>query len=631
METQVNTNEMHASGKMRLNIQRMGRFLSGMVMPNIGAFIAWGLITALFIPTGWLPNENLSKLVGPMIIYLLPILIGYTGGKMIGDLRGGVLGAVATAGVIVGADVPMFLGAMIMGPLGGFVMRKVDDMLKDKVPAGFEMLVNNFSVGIMGAVLAVAAYKVIGPVVLSLNLILKGAVETVVNVGLLPIASLVIEPAKILFLNNALNHGVLGPMGMQQATETGRSIFFLLETNPGPGLGLLLAYYVFAKGMIKQSAPGAIIIHFLGGIHEIYFPYVLMNPLLIIPVIAGGASGVFTFALLGAGLVATPSPGSIFALMAMAPRGGLLAVLAGVLVSTAVTFFLSAPIIKARGYAADEEKLEAAKTQLQGMKGKKTETETAIKLNVAVKKIVFACDAGMGSSAMGASTLRNKLKKQGIHVQVSNDAIENIPEDAQIVITHENLTARAKLAAPQAEHISIQDFIENPVYDLLVERLVEIKEKQQESQVKPIGTEELPVLQKKNILLGQRSVEKMEAIKMAGRLLADSGYVAEEYIDAMIQRENDLSTYIGNGIAIPHGVASGRMQIRKTGISILQFPDGVDFGEGLAYLVVGIAGVGNEHLAILSNLASIMEEDEIAERLKTTEDLEYVYTLFTKK
>lgn len=627
----MSTATAYSQKDMKGSVQKFGRFLSGMVMPNIGAFIAWGLITALFIPTGWTPNENLSKLVGPMILYLLPLLIGYTGGKMVGGTRGGMLGAVATMGVVVGVDIPMFIGAMIMGPLGGYCIKKFDEWVDGKVPAGFEMLVNNFSAGIIGMIITLVAYLGIGPIVLGLNNFLKVGVEGIVNAGLLPLTSVFIEPGKILFLNNAINHGVLGPLGIQQATETGRSIFFLLETNPGPGLGLLLAYYVFAKGMIKQSAPGAVIIHFLGGIHEIYFPYVLMNPLLILAVIAGGASGVFTFSLLGAGLIATPSPGSIFALMAMAPRGGVLAVLAGVLVSTAVTFILSAPIIKARSYAADEEKLEAAKTQLQGMKGKKTETETANTLNAEVKKIVFACDAGMGSSAMGASTLRNKLKKQGIDVQVSNEAIENIPEDAQIVITHENLRARAKLAAPQAEHISIQDFIENPIYDLLVERLVEAKEKHQESQVKPIGTEELPVLQKKNILLGQKSVEKTEAIKMAGRLLADSGYVTEEYIDAMIQRENDLSTYIGNGIAIPHGVASGRMQIRKTGISILQFPHEVDFGEGLAYLVVGIAGVGNEHLAILSNLASIMEEDEIAEGLKTTQDLEYVYTLFTKK
>ncbi|VBB09191.1 phosphotransferase system eiic, partial [Lucifera butyrica] len=276
--------QMHSTGGTQEKIQRFGRFLSGMVMPNIGAFIAWGLITALFIPTGWVPNAYLSKLVGPMIIYLLPLLIGYTGGKLVGGTRGGVLGAIATMGVVVGVSIPMFMGAMIMGPLGGWVIKKFDAAAEGKIPAGFEMLVNNFSAGIIGALLALLAYTGVEPVVLALNNILKSGVESIVAAGLLPLASIFIEPGKILFLNNAINHGILSPIGVQQAKEVGKSIFFLLEPNPGPGLGILLAYWVFSKGMIKQSAPGAIIIHFLGGIHEIYFPYVLMNPLLILAV-----------------------------------------------------------------------------------------------------------------------------------------------------------------------------------------------------------------------------------------------------------------------------------------------------------------------------------------------------------
>ncbi len=626
MEMQMNSSDKLSSKTMRTDIQRFGRFLSGMVMPNIGAFIAWGLITALFIPTGWIPNENLSKLVGPMIIYLLPVLIGFTGGKMIGGARGGVLGAIATIGIVVGTDIPMFLGAMIMGPIGGYVIVKVDKLFAEKVPAGFEMLINNFSVGIVGAVLAVIAYTAVGPIVLTLNEVLKNAVEGIVRAGLLPIASIVIEPAKILFLNNALNHGVLAPMGVQQVGEIGKSIFFLLETNPGPGLGILLAYFIFSKGMIKQSAPGAIVIHFLGGIHEIYFPYILMNPLLIIPVIAGGASGVFVFQLFDVGLVATPSPGSIFALMAMAPRGGLIPVLAGVLVSTVVTLLAATPIIKRRGNIEDEETLEAAKDQMKEMKVKKTMEDCVDSIHEDIKRIVVACDAGMGSSAMGASTLRNKLKSKGVHIEVVNEAVENIPKDAQIVITHESLTPRAKRVAPQAEHISIKDFIQTSAYDLLLERLTKTN-----TTTEDIPTKELSVLRIENIRLGLKSVEKTDAIKMAGWLLVESGYAGEDYIDAMIQRENDLTTYIGNGIAIPHGVSSAKKQIKKTGISILQFPEGVDFGEGMAHLVVGIAGVGNDHLTILSNLAAIMEDEAIAEEIKKTSDIEYVYQLFTKK
>lgn len=393
----------------RDSMQRFGKFLSGMVMPNIGAFIAWGLITAFFIPTGWIPNELLGSLVDPMIKYLLPLLIGYTGGKMVGGARGGVIGTVATMGVIVGADIPMFIGAMIMGPLAGFVIKKFDKVVDGKIPSGFEMLVNNFSIGILGMILAILGFFAIGPVVVVLTGILKTGVEALVARKLLPLVSLFIEPGKILFLNNAINHGVLGPIGLEQVQESGKSIMFLLEANPGPGLGIILAYWMYSKGSVKQSAPGAAIIHFLGGIHEIYFPYVLMNPLLLLAVIAGGASGILVFTILGAGLVATPSPGSIFALMAMAPKGGLLPVLAGVAVATVVSFLVAAPFIKIASKNAKEEDLEEAKGKVNEMKNINKSS---------VKKIVFACDAGMGSSAMGASKFRNKIKELNLGIEV---------------------------------------------------------------------------------------------------------------------------------------------------------------------------------------------------------------------
>jgi PTS system mannitol-specific IIC component len=325
------------------------------------------------------------------------------------------------------------------------------------------MLVNNFSAGIIGALLALLAYMGIGPVVVALNNILKAGVEGIVNIGLLPLASLFIEPGKILFLNNAMNHGILGPIGIQEAKEAGKSIMFLLEANPGPGLGILLAYWVFAKGMIKQSAPGAVIIHFLGGIHEIYFPYVLMNPALIAAVICGGASGILTFSVLGGGLIATPSPGSIFMLLAMTPKGGYFAILAGVIVSTVVSFLVAAYFVKRTASSADENELEEAKSRVKELKGVKAKSD--------VKKVVFACDAGMGSSAMGSTTLRNKFKKAGLDIEVVNFAIEDIPSDADIVITHESLTDRARAKAPKAEHVSIKNFMNSPEYDQLVKRL----------------------------------------------------------------------------------------------------------------------------------------------------------------
>jgi PTS system mannitol-specific IIC component len=363
---------------MRERIQQFGGFLAGMIIPNMGAFIAWGLITALFIPTGWVPQlfpgtaewiaDNFAPLVGPMINYLLPVLIGFTGGYMVHKTRGGVVGATATMGVIVGADIPMFLGAMIMGPLGGWLMKKIDERLEERIPIGFEMLVNNFSAGILAVVLALIGNLIVGPIVTSISEAAGSLVDAMVNARLLPLAAIIIEPAKVLFLNNALNHGVLGPLGVAAAEETGRALHFLLETNPGPGLGLLIAYYVAGKGLLKESAPSAMIIHFLGGIHEIYFPYVLAHPIMILSVISGGLAADLWFTVMNAGLVATPSPGSIFAYLAVIPRGQHFAVLTGVLIGIVVAAAVGVVILRFRP-VREEETDEEMGTATAGVPG----------------------------------------------------------------------------------------------------------------------------------------------------------------------------------------------------------------------------------------------------------------------
>ena len=482
----TNTEQRAEGGGIRVRIQRFGRFLSGMVMPNMGAFIAWGLITALFIPRGWYPNETLAELVEPMLYYLLPLLIGFTGGKMIHDMRGGVIGAVVTVGVIVGTDIPMFLGAMIVGPLAAWILKRFDRAIEGKVPSGFEMLVNNFSAGIIGAALSIGALLGAGPAIQFISRILADSVGFLIDNGLLPLANILIEPGKVLFLNNAINHGVLGPIALQQSDQLGKSIVFLLESNPGPGLGILLAYMIAGRGSAKQSASGAAVIQFAGGIHEIYFPYILMNPRLIVAAIAGGVTGSFTFSLLNAGLVATASPGSIFAYVAMAPKGELLPVLAGVLTATIASFLVAFIILKTTRQKEEEASLEIAQQRMTEMKGSTKTAEPAgaaasvqaaeeavqvQKGKAEVRKIIVSCDAGMGSSAMGASVLRKKMKTAGIDVHVSNTAISDIPGDADIVVTHRSLTDRARQQAPQAEHISIDNFMKSPEYDKLVERL----------------------------------------------------------------------------------------------------------------------------------------------------------------
>lgn len=455
---------------MKEKVQLFGRFLSGMVMPNIGAFIAWGLITALFIETGWLPNGRFAQLVGPMSSMLLPLLIAYTGGCAVAGQRGGVIGAIATMGVIVGSDVPMFIGAMIAGPLAAWVIKKFDKLVEGRIKAGFEMLVNNFSLGIIGAVLCLVAMVGITPLVNVLNSLMEAGVGFFVEHGLLPLTSVFIEPAKVLFLNNAINHGILSPMGIKQVEEIGKSVFFLLEANPGPGLGILLAYCIAGKGSAKSSAPGAVIIHFLGGIHEIYFPYILMNPLLILAVMAGGACGVFTFNLLGAGLTAPASPGSILAILAMAERHSYLGIILGVLISTAVSFLIAIPILKFMGKDTSleeaQQKKDAMKKQAKGI------AETTVPAAGKISKIAFACDAGMGSSAMGATVLKKKMAAAGIEgIEVIHTPVSSIPADVQIVVTHESLGERARHSNAGARVITITNFMAAPQYDVLVEEL----------------------------------------------------------------------------------------------------------------------------------------------------------------
>ncbi|MBM7571941.1 PTS mannitol transporter subunit IICBA [Aquibacillus albus] len=633
-----------AQSNIKVAVQKFGNFLSSMVLPNIGAFIAWGLITALFIPTGFIPNENLASLVGPMVTYLLPLLIGYTGGKLVHDQRGGVVGAIATMGVIVGApDTPMFLGAMVMGPLGAYVIKKFDQAIEGKVRAGFEMLVNNFSAGILGGLLAILAFLGIGPAVDAFTKVLVAGVDWLIDAGLLPLTSILIEPAKILFLNNAVNHGVLSPIGLEQVQEGGRSILFLLEANPGPGLGVLLAFMLFGRGTAKQSAPGATIIHFLGGIHEIYFPYVLMKPMLIVSVILGGMSGVFTLVLLGGGLVAPASPGSILAITAVTPPQGMVYVanFAAVIVAATVSFLVSAVVIKS-GKQTDED-IEEATKKMEQMKGKKSSvagkaaekaTETKGTLPEEVNKIVFACDAGMGSSAMGASLLRKKVKEAGLDITVTNTSITDIPSDAQVIITQEELTPRAQNKLPSAYHISVDNFLSSPEYDKLISSLqnkitseqAELVEESEEDavDVEPNMDKDDDLLLEENIFIGKEFSSKEEAIRFAGEVLVKAGYVEDSYVDAMIEREEITSTYMGNNVAIPHGTEDAKKAVIKSGFTVIQVPNGVDFNGEQAKMIFGIAGKDGTHLEILSDIAVICSEQESVDQMvqaKTAEEL----------
>lgn len=467
---------MENKSALKVRVQKLGTTLSNMVMPNIGAFIAWGILATLFIETGWFPNPTLSVIVSPILTYLLPLLIGYTAGFNVYGQRGAVVGAMATFGAIVGSSVTMFIGAMIMGPLGAWCIKKFDEKFQEKIRPGFEMLLNNFSAGIIGFILIILAFLAVGPVVSSLTAAIGVGVQAIINAKMLPLANILIEPAKVLFLNNALNHGIFTPLGTEQVAEAGKSILFLLESNPGPGLGILLAYSFFGKGSAKSSAPGAVIIEFLGGIHEIYFPYVMMKPLLFLAAIAGGVVGTFTFQLLGAGLSAAASPGSIIAILAMTPRGGYLPVIAGVAAAAVASFLVASVILKADRSESDslesaQAASQAAKAASKGQEVAPSQEELMISTD-AVQQIIFACDAGMGSSAMGASILREKVKKAGLDIPVTNKAISNLTDTPNtLIVTQEELAERAAQKTPSAIHVSVDNFLATPKYDEIVTRL----------------------------------------------------------------------------------------------------------------------------------------------------------------
>ena len=622
---------------MKNKIQRFGKFLSAMVMPNIGAFIAWGFITALFIEAGWLPNAKLAALNGPMLNYLLPILVAYQGGKLVGGDRGGVIGGIAVIGVNVGApDYPMLMGAMVMGPLAGFVIKKFDQAMDGRMPAGFEMLINNFSIGIFGMLLAIVGYYAIGPFMSAVLVVLKGGVQVLVDHSLLPLAAIFIEPAKVLFLNNAINHGIFTPIGIEQAAEAGKSIMYMLEANPGPGLGLLLAYWAFSKDKAtKDSAPGAIIIHFFGGIHEIYFPYILMNPLVIVGPIAGNICAILFYSITKAGLVGPSAPGSIIAFMSMSPKSSIVITALGVLIAATVSFLVSSPIVKMAGSKSLEDAQKKTSDMKAESKGQAAEVLSGADVKADdIKKIVFACDAGMGSSAMGATKFRNRIKPLNLGITVTNTSVDNVPADADVVVCQYILQDRAVKSAPQARLVAIGNFLQDPNLDTFYAELegrangTSASAPAVEPEVKEEKKAKKAVLKKEGIKTGLKSVDKETAIRAAGQLLCDLGFTNEDYIQAMVDRENMVSTYMGMGVAIPHGTSNAKETVKKSGIVVMQYPEGVDFGDEKAYLVIGIAGVGDEHLEILGNIVASLEDEELLETLKKNADVDTIMKTF---
>lgn len=598
-------------------IRKFGGYMSGMVMPNLGAFVGWGLLAALFIPAGWIPNERLNEMVSPILNYLLPLLIGYTAGYNIHGQRGGVIGAFTTMGVIVGSDVTMFSGAMIMGPLSSWLLKKFDKAVEGKVKPGFEMFVNNFSLGILGFALAIAGYFVIGPIVNAIIAVLTAGINFLIQKRLIPFLSVFMCPAQVLFLNNAVNHGIISPIAYAQAAETGKSLMFLLDSNCGPLLGTLCSIALFGKGKAKETAPMAMFIAGIAGIGEVYFPFVLANPIMIFATMGGLATSLFLLVVLGGGLAGMPSPGSLINIALMTPKDAVFANIVAIAAGFCVALLIGSFLLKTIG-SPEEADLSVAGIDLGAehnvpTAGKTEESSSGIAdTGTLIKYIVVACDSGMGSSAMGASVLKNRLRKEGYgDIEVVNAPANHIDPKADMVITLEGLLERAKMSVGNEGKIflPINNFLKESDYD---EALKIIQRQNEGENVKPILTED-------NIQLSAKVKTKEEAIRRVGEILVQNGYTTPVYIDHMQEREKRFSVYIGNHLAIPHGIESSDQEIYTSGLAVLQVPDGVEFDGNIAYIVIGIAGKNGTHLNMLSNIALICADEENIEKMRNAD------------
>lgn len=593
-------------------IRKFGGHMSGMVMPNLGAFVGWGLLAALFIPTGWMPNGKLNEMVGPILNYLLPLLIGYTAGYNIHGQRGGVIGAFTTMGVIVGSDITMFSGAMIMGPLSSWLLKKFDRAVEGKIKPGFEMLINNFSLGILGFALAILGYLIIGPVVNAIIAFLTAGINFLITRKLIPLLAVFMCPAQVLFLNNAVNHGIISPIAFAQAQEAGKSLMFLLDSNCGPLLGTLCSIAVFGKGKAKETAPMAMFIAGIAGIGEVYFPFVLANPIMIFATMGGLATSLFLLVVLGGGLVGMPSPGSLINIAIMTPKDAAVANVVAITAGFVVALLIGSFILKTVGSPEEEADLAVAGVNM-GNKENRTKERSSVRrpsIGGAIRYIIVACDSGMGSSAMGASVLKNRLQKEGYKdITVKNSSASQIDPAADMIITLEGLIERARISVDNEgkEFLAIKNFLKEADYDQAMEVIEERNGKEKGK----------PILSEDNIILNVKVKDKEEAIRYAGKILNENGYTSPKYIEHMLEREKRFSVYIGNHLAIPHGIESSDPEIYTSGLSVLQIPEGVDFGDGnTAYVVIGIAGKDGTHLNMLSNIALICAEEENIEKMR---------------
>ncbi|TDT66989.1 PTS system mannitol-specific IIC component [Hypnocyclicus thermotrophus] len=652
--------------------KRVANLISKIILENIPFFILLGILSFF-----GLEYSMLNDFKDIMHKYVIPVVVTYTAGRTIENKFGGITAVIVMGGVLSKYSFQSFLGPILIGVIAGIVIRKYREQIK-KIPyPGYEMILNNLGT-VFISLLLIMLFVYILPVYGYVQVkFLNRFKETIFNITYFPLFSVIIEPAKVFFLNNLINHGVLSVLGLAELNEKGKSIFFLLETNPGPGLGVLLAYYFYEKkkqNHVKtKDIASNIFIQFIGGIHEVYFPYVLRRLTLIPALIMGGVTAVYIFQRFDAGLVGVASPGSIIMLLVLAPVKDKIIVFFGVMISTVVTFLISY-------YILNRKEIMNGKKEIDNMFNR-------IYVNEKIKyrekiNIYVVCDAGMGSSAMGATLLERKIKKAGIrNIKVDNSSVDRIPENGDIIIVHKQLLNRIDVNESEKNIITIDDFMDSKFYDILVEKLKntidsdivlgkerkniiniekivreeklteEINKKyktkrselmkdkkelniekenkeQKENRIENI-VKNKKILYRENIQIGLKRTEKEKALKNIGKELFEKGYVTEEYIETILEREKVSSTYLSYGIAIPHGSAKGTPYIKQSGIVIHQYPYGIDYGDGkIVYIIIGIAALKDKHIQIISKLAELIDNEKISEQLSTAIDIEEIYQIF---
>ena len=474
---------------MRNAIHKFGKFYSNIMINMIGIFIFVGILSVIFGDYGWAPNENIYAISQFVYSYVIPALIAYAAGNHMGQIyekrpdvpktginhAGGAIAVMAAAGVMIADKNCAILGAMILGPVCGLLWKHVLEPLTRKAVQGMEMLTRNLVAAIVGAAFSIAAYYVLTPVLSAVTHVIMMGVDWLIAHKLICLTSILIEPAKVFFLNNSIHHGILLPLAMQQAEQNGSSMLFLLETNPGPGLGVLLALWLSNRKKRKEYA-AYMFVECIGGIHEIYFPEVLANLWLLLALIPGGMAGILcmsVFHVASAGLV---SPGSILTLLFMSGHH-VLATLFAVAISTAVSCAIAFFILKRQGKwcteaaisAQEEKKEEVQEKKEEAVQEKRQVLEKELMQGI---KIGFICDAGVGSSAMGAALFRRKLKEEGMDgITAEAYAVDQIPEDLTIGVCQRAFLEILQKESNLSNIVTMESLLNQTEHLALIEKL----------------------------------------------------------------------------------------------------------------------------------------------------------------